>query len=428
MAFFTKVRAAIVSNLEKWLIHGGKGQFSTWTGMTSSGMVMTEESAAAVGMHVTCTRVRNEDLGSLPLHVYRRDKRDRDLREVATEHPLYPVLHQSPNPLQTKMEFFEQLGAFVSTWGNAYAYMDLDSRQNVAALWPLMPWQVTASRPEGAFSTGVAYTYRDAKGAETSLDPARVLHVRGLGTDPIRGKSVVEQFAETLGMNRAVQMYGAKFFANNARGDLYFKHPGKLSSEALNRLRESIASKNSGPDGWHRPMVLEEGMQPEAVSLPLKDLMLLEAMKATELQICGWHRMPPHKVGILDRATFSNIEQQEIQYVTGVVRPDCVRLEQAIMRCCFGPKEGREYFVEHSIEGLLRGDLKSRYEAYAVGLNSGFMVPSTITRRENLPPVQGGDWVRIPANMNIFDAQGNLVIEAKKPEQQPAPKGANNNA
>lgn len=418
-----RVRAAIVSNLEKFMISGNQS-YLFGSGVTSSGIILDEKSAAAVGMNATCIRVAAEDLGSLPLHVYRRDPKDRDRREVATDHPLYPVMHQSPNPLQTKMEFFEMMAADLRGWGNAYAYLDLGSRMDVVAMWRMDPARITIARPGGYRSATAAYTYRDESGKEEVLDPSRILHIRGQGDDPIKGKSVVSHFAETLGMSIAIQRYGSTFFRNNARGDFYLKHPQKLSGEAVNRLRSQLEARHASPDNWHRPMVLEEGADVMALRIPLQDVMLIDAMKLTERQICGWHRMPLHKVGILDHATFSNIEQQEIGYATAVIRPDAVRIEQAIMRCCFGPKEAREYFVEHSLEGLLRGDLKARFEAYAVGLNSGFMTAATVTKRENLPPVQGADIRMLPANMLLMDSTGKIINEPKS-EPMPTPaKGA----
>lgn len=403
-----KLRSAVIGNLEKWLIHGGTGRFFGM-GSTASGAVMTEHSALSVGMHMTCVRIVSEDIGSLPLQVYRRDPKDKDRREVAYEHPLYPILHAAPNPWLTSMEFWEARAAEVRNWGNSYALMDFDSRYNVKALWPLEPWRVTVERAGDYRGWQPVYRYQADGGTQDTLDPSAVMHIRGLGFDGLRGRSVVAHFSETLGTAQTIAQYGARFFANNARGDFYLKHPAKLGEEALKRLREQVEDRGRGPANWHRPMILEEGMEPQMLALPLKDVMMIDALKLNEERICGWHRVPLHKAGILDHATFSNVEHLALAYVGDAVRPDAERIEQAIERTMLGPKESGQYFVEHNLEGLLRGDIKTRFEAYAAGINAGFMKADTVTRRENLPAIQGGDWRTIPANMNIFDALGNPV-------------------
>jgi HK97 family phage portal protein len=416
-----KLRSAVIGNLERWLIHGSKAFIFGGHGATASGAVVTEHSALSIGAHMTCVRIVSEDIGSLPRHIYRRDPKDPDRREVAYDHPLYSIVHAAPNPWQTSMEFWETRAAEVRNWGDSFALMDFDSRYNVKALWPLEPWRMTVERAGDYRGWQPVYRYHTDSGTQDTLDPAAVLHIRGLGFDGLRGRSVVQHFAETLGTAQTIARYGASFFANNARGDFYLLHPKQLGKEAIDKLRAQVEDRGRGPNNWHRPMILEEGMEPKMLALPFKDVMALEALKDARESICGWHRVPLHKAGILDHATFSNVEHLALAYVGDAVRPDAERIEQAIERTMLGPKEAKEYFVEHNLEGLLRGDIKTRFEAYATGINAGFMKADTVTRRENLPAIQGGDWRTIPANMNIFDKDGNPVAT---PQSAAKPQGA----
>ena len=355
---------------------------------------VSEEGAMRLAAVYACVRVLAETVASLPLVVYERLDRG---KERAVEHPLYRLLHDAPNPVMTAFEWRETLMGHLALWGNAYCEIEYDGGGRPLALWPLRPDGVEDIRRG---SQGLTYVYRLPDGKQVVFPGERVFHVRGLSPDGIRGYSPIADFARRLvKMGLAVQEFGDNFFANGARPGGVLQHPGKLSDEAYDNLRSSWAGRHEGLSNAHRVAILEEGMTFQAVGTPPEEAQFLESMKMNRAQIASIFRVPPHMIGDLERATFSNIEQQSIEFKTYTMEPWLVRWQQAINTRLMVEGERDTYFAEFVTDALLRGDTASRYAAHAIARQNGWMSANDIREIENMNPIDGGDVYLIPLNM-----------------------------
>ena len=372
---------------------------------------MTEEKAMRFSAVYSCTRVLSESVAQLPLKIYRRKG---DGRQEAADHYLYPLLHSAPNPRQTAFNFWEAVTASLALWGNAYALIDLDNSGRVAALWFLDPSTVM---PRKDIATGkLVYDVKLTDGTNKTLMWDELFHVPGLGFDGLRGHSVVRVAAEAIGQGIAASEYAGKFFENDAtpRGvletDAFFKDPS-----VVERLRKSWNDLYQGTDNAHRVAILENGLKFKPLTINPEDAQLLETRKFNRSEIAGIFRVPLHMIGDLDKATFSNIEHQSIDFVKFSLSPWLKRIEQAISLQLFSPGERKRYFAEFKTDAMLKGDTKSRYEAYEVAIRSGWMSINEVRRLENLNPVDGGDehylqMQMVPISMagkEVDDGQGN---------------------
>jgi HK97 family phage portal protein len=361
------------------------GNGSSWTDVTqSSGTGVTEQSALQLTAVSAAIRAISEPVASLPLVLYKRVK---DGRGRAEEHPLYSLLHDAPNDLMSSMEFREWITVDAITRGKGYAEIEWDAYGQVKALWPLRAENTTEYYDERnrtleyvTFVNGVGY----------KLPAYRVFVLKG----PLGGKSLIRLHAEALGLAKATESYGNKFFTNGARPSGVLEHPGSLTDDSATRLKASWHATHGGLENAHRVAILEEGMKYKQISFPPEDAQFLETRKFQLGEIARIFRVPPHKISDLDKATFSNIEHQSMEFLTDSLQPWMIRWEQAItMRLLVG-KERKKYYAEHLAEALLRSDTKARYESYQIARQNGWMSPNDILKKENQNPIpaeQGGD-------------------------------------
>lgn len=353
---------------------------------------VTESSALTLAAVYACVRVLSESVAGLPLLVYRRTENG---KRRAPDHPLYPLLHDLPNPEMTAFELRECLTAHVALWGNAYCEIEWSGSGQVLALWPLRPDSMAVKRERGQ----VWYEYRMPRGERVKLPSYRVMHLRGLSFDGLIGYSPVRQQMQALALTEAANEFGARFFSNGARPSVVLKYDSKLSPEQRQNLRESWNANYSGLSNSHRTAVLEHGIDIDTVGIPPNEAQFLETRKFQKTEIASIFRVPPHMIADLERATFSNVEQQSLDFVTHSLRPWLVRFEQAIARDLMEEDERRTHFVEHLVDGLLRGDIATRYQAYATGRNGGWLSANDIRRAENMNAIDGGDTYLEPLNM-----------------------------
>lgn len=363
---------------------------------TAAGVDVTPDSSLGYSAVFACVRVLAEDVASLPLILYRR-ARPRG-KNRATEHPLYGLLHDLPNPEMTSLEMRETLMGHLALWGNAYAEKAFDRAGRVIELWPLRPDKM---RPRRGRDGALVYEYRLPSGEMRTLSAVQVMHLRGLGGNGIVGYSPITMARNAVGLGLAAEEFGARFFGNGARPQLVLIHPGQLSPEGQENLRSSWNRQHEGLQRSHRVAVLEEGISVKEVGIPPEDAQFLQTRRFQVNEIARIYRVPPHKVGDLEYATFSNIEHQGIEYVVGTLRPWLVRWEQAISRDLLTEQERGTYFAEHLVEGLLRGDTISRYQAYATGRQNGWLSANDVREMENMNPIDGGDEYLSPLNMVV---------------------------
>ena len=385
--------------------------YSFFFGSTSSGKVVNERTAIQTTAVYACVRVLSEAIAALPLQTYRYTSNG---KEKAVDHNLYHLLHNEPNPEMTSFVFRETLMGHLLLWGNAYAQIIRDGRGKVIALYPLMPDKMTVDRNEKG---DLIYIYLK-DGMNYVLKSEEVLHIPGLGFDGLVGYSPIAMAKNAIGMAIATEEYGAKFFSNGANPGGVLEHPGVVKDPA--RIRESWNSVYQGTGNAHKVAVLEEGMKFQSIGIPPEQAQFLETRKFQINEIARIYRVPPHMIGDLEKSSFSNIEQQSLEFVMYTLDPWVVRWEQAIIRSLISPTEKKEYFVKFNVNGLLRGDYQSRMSGYAVGRQNGWLSADDIRELEDmnkLPIGSGGDKYLVNGNMVDISNAGAWAKNTKLDEE-----------
>jgi HK97 family phage portal protein len=327
-------------------------------------------------------------------------------------------LHDEPNPEMTALIFRETMQAHVLTWGNGYAEIQRNQAGQPVALWPVTPDRVTPERPIEDPTGPIRYRVFNQGGREALVPASDMLHVPGLGWDGTKGYSVVGKARESISLGLATQNFGATFFSNGASFGGIFTHPKTFAPGAKETFEKSIRDATQGVGRAHNFITLQEGVTYTQLGIPPDDAQFLETRKFQITEIARWFNIPPHKLGDLERATFSNIEHLAIEYVTDTLRPWLVRWEQEINRKLIAKQERGIQYVEHQMDALLRGDLKSRFDAYAVGRQWGFLTLNQIAEKENWNPETGeyGDTYLVPANYTTAEK-----LLQDPPPAEPAP-------
>lgn len=367
--------------------------YSFFFGSTSSGKTVNERTAMQTTAVYACVRILAETIASLPLHTYMNTESG---KEKARDHPIYYLLSDSPNPEMTSFVFRETLMGHLLLWGNSYSQIIRNGHGKVVALYPLLPDKMKVGRSEN----GEIYYLYTSEGKEYLLRNTEVLHIPGLGFDGLIGYSPIAMAKNAIGMALATEEYGAKFFSNGANPGGVLEHPGVVKDP--HRIRDSWNQVYQGTSNAHRVAVLEEGMKFSPIGIPPEQAQFLETRKYQTEEICRIFRVPPHLVGDLERATFSNIEHQSISFVVHTIRPWLVRIEQSINKALFSEEERHKYFVSFLVEGLLRGDYESRMRGYSIGIQNGFMSPNDVRSLENMNPIpsdEGGNTYMVNGNM-----------------------------
>ena len=371
-------------------------------GRSTAGKRVNEFTAMQTTAVYACVRILAESIAGLPLHVYAYRGEG---RERVPGHPLFTILHDAPNPEMTSFVFRETLMVHLLLWGNAYAQILRDRAGRVAGLYPLLPNRMSVNRDEGG---RLYYTYQRVteenpnfkRGGEVVLATEDVLHIPGLGFDGLIGYSPIAMARNAVGMTLACEEYGASFFANGARPGGVLQHPGVLKDPA--KLRESWQAVYGGAANTGKVAVLEEGMTYQQIGIPPEEAQFLETRKFQVDEIARLYRIPPHMVGDLDKSSFSNIEQQSLEFVKYTLNPWVVRWEQALQKSLLLPEERKRYFIRFNVDGLLRGDYQSRMQGYAVGRQNGWLSANDIREMEDMNPIsaeEGGDTYLINGNM-----------------------------
>lgn len=355
---------------------------------------VTEEKALGIDAVFACVNLYARTLASMPLLLY---EKTHDGKRRAVNHPLYRLLHNEPNPNMTSHNFRKIMEASLKLWGNAYAWIEFDNSWRVKYLWPLLPGNVF---PQRSLQTGeLFYDAVLYNGESRRFRAYEMVHIPGLGFDGISGRSPVRQFAETMGFNLDIKSYGRKFFKNGARPSGVLQHPGSLSEEAQKRLENKFDKRYSGIENTGKTILLEEGMTYHQIGVPPEEAQFIESRKYSVEEIARIYGVPPHMIGDLEHATFSNIESQDINFAKHSIVPECVNWEQELMRKLLNDDEQARYEIEFNMEGLVRGDMESRYRAYAIGRQWGFLTADDIRAKENMSNVDGGGITYVPLNM-----------------------------
>ena len=374
---------------------------------TSSGVNVTPARAMAVPAALSAIRLLSESVASLPLVLYRKDRDEG--RERAADHPLHRLLHGSPNDRQTAFQFREAIMLGLLCHGNGYALIDWQENGQPSALWPIEANRVSID--QDVHTGKITYKVNTGTGQQ-QLSPDQILHIPGLCFDGLRGYSIIYAAREALGSAISELAHGATYFKNAAMPSGVLVHPGKLSEPAASSLKKTWNTAYGNPGQAHRTALLEEGLKFEPVTLNNRDSQWLESRAFSVKEVARIFRVPPHLLGDLERASYSSIEAQNLEYLTYTLRPWLSRIEQAINLKLLTPKEQKSLYAEFLTNDLLRADSKTRFDSYEVALRSGWLNINEVRRMENLPGVDGGD--------THFFQLNTAPLEAVKDPPEPA--------
>jgi HK97 family phage portal protein len=362
---------------------------------TDSGVTVTPDTALTYSAVYAAVRVIAEAVSSLPLNLHERNPGGG--KSKASSHPLYHILHDSPNPEMTSLQWREASMAHLLLHGNCYTEIVRDLDGNCVELWPIDPTIVRPNRTEQG------ELYYDLNRGKNFITAANMLHISGLSFDGISGMSPISLARQSLGLSMAIEQFGAGYFGRGARPGGVLTFPGQLSPEARQNLRRSFEELHAGGANSHRVALLEAGLKWESIGVPPDDSQFLQSREFQIVEVCRWFNVPPHKLKDLNKTSYNSLEQMNVEFVVDTLRPWLVRWEQQLNRKVIRPNERGNFFFEHNVEGILRGDQASRYQSYSVGRNWGWLSVNEIRDKENMNPVEGGDVYMQPMNMQSLN-------------------------
>jgi HK97 family phage portal protein len=369
--------------------------FTGLGGYTSAaGQVVSPETAMRLTVVFACVRTIAEAIGQLPLHVFQRQGRK---KEFAIKHPLYRLLHRKPNAWQTSAEWRETVAAHLVLRGNAYNEIITAPNGTIQALIPIHPdYMRPVADRDRSF---IRYHVKQSDGTERPLLPGQVLHLRGMAPDGFIGLNPIEQEREAIGYALAAQDYGARFYRNGATMPGWIEHSSNFKTQDdRDRFKYQFQTAQAGGNRFKTP-VFEYGMKYHELALKHTDMQYLESRKHSDIDIARIFRVPPHKVGLLDRATWSNIEQQSLEFVTDTLTPWLVKMEQSFERDLLADDEQDIFFCKFNLNSLLRGDAAARSRYYGSGIRDGWLVRNEVRALEDMDALDGLDEPLSPLNM-----------------------------
>lgn len=392
--------------------------FSPYIGGTSSGVHVTPQTAVGTTAVYACVSAIAQIIGMLPLITYERMKDGG--RERATDSNWYWLLAVQPNQWMVSGELVELILVHLLLRGNAYVFKLRDRSGRVVQLIPL---SCEKMKVQLLNTYELSYEYEFGDGRKKTFSGRDIMHFRiGMG-DGVCGRSPISVAAETVGLTMAMEQHAGRFFSNAAKPSGVLQHPGTLDKETSDRIKESWQKAHAGLDAAWKVAVLEEGMTFNPITLPIKDMQFVEQRRFQLEEVARLFRVPPHIIGDLSRATFSNIEHQGINFVTYSLQPYCRRFEQVLMLNFFSlPINKKEYFAEFLVDSLQRGDFKSRQEGLEVQRRNGIISANEWRRLENLSAIDGkaGKGMLIPLNM-IWADQMEEYYTPEEPAPDPQP-------
>ena len=379
--------------------------------LASSGIKVTQETALAISAVFACVRLLSSAVATIPQKVYQRLGEDR--KRLAAEHPNYRLLHNRPNVWQVAAEYYELVMVHCLLRGKFFARIVMGSPGVIDQLVPLHSDRVQL---EQLASGRLRFRYTPPMGPPQTLGQDQVHYIRGLSLDGVTGVSVLTYARNAIGLASAEEMHGAALFKNGSIPPFFLTTPNKMGGEAIKQFREHWRGMHGGAENAHNPPVFDNAMEAKALGVTNEDSQWIESRKFQAEEIARFFGVQPHKIALLDKATFSNIEHQSMEFVQDALMPWLVRIEQCELRDLFD--EDEPFFPEFLAESRLRGDTKSRYEAYQIGIAARFLTPNEARARENLNPVDGGDEFAEPPGVTGMGGQRKEQEETEETEEE----------
>lgn len=386
-----------------------------FSSLTKAGVSVTESNAMQFLTVYACNRILSNTIAAVPFDLYRYVGNDD--KEKAKTHPLYKIMRRLANPEMSASQFRRTLQGHLGTWGNAFAFIDRDRLGHVRGLWPMTPDRMQVRRNKK--TTELEYIYYKS-GVPEIYTRNEVWHLPAFGFNGISGYSPVGMARNAVGLGIAMEDFNCRFYSNGAKPGAIVQHPKTLSPEAQNRIKEGILNESGGLEKAWNLIVLEEGMTLNAFGMNLIDAEFMATRKFTQAQIAGeMYGIPLHMIGNLDRATFSNIENQQLEFHTDTMLAWYTIWQDEAYRGLLTAKEQEEYFFEFNPDVLVKGDLKSRYEAYKLGRDMGVLSVDDIRKKDNqnaIGKAAGGDVRLAPLNNVPLEdyANGNYKVKQEK--------------
>jgi HK97 family phage portal protein len=354
---------------------------------------ITPEISLTVSAVLAAFTILTEDLSSLPMLLYQRVGRN---KFRAYNNMYYRLMHDQPNPEHSSMVFREFVLGHMLAWGNFFGQPIFDKAGDVVEIWPLRPDKMTVKRLNGER----VYIYITPEGIQRVFLQEEILHIPAFGFDGLVGYSRISLARNTIGLSISIDKFGSKFFSNDAVPGYIYKHPGELGDEAYDHLKDSLEERK-GVDKSHTPVILEEGMSIERLGIPPDDAQFLETKKFQVGEIARIFRVPPHMIGDVEKVTSwgSGIDAQEQGYVNHTLRPWAKRTEEYLNMQLLPKQDQTSLYYEHLMDGLLRGDIQTRYASYVQAITNGFMSRNEVREKENMNPRNGLDAMLQPLNM-----------------------------
>ncbi len=410
MGFFDRFRAKKVEPEKRNYVDYAMG-----LNLSSKDVLVTPETALTFSAVYAAVRVISETIAQLPFNYYKKTNKG---REIYTDSPLQFLVNNEPNGYQTKYVFFEYFINTLLLYGNAYAYIQRDGVGTPIALTCLHPDDVQVKEKGGR----LVYEVRE----QGMYDASDILHVPDLTLDGYIGKSRISAARDNIALGIAAQTYGKNFFESGAKISGVLKHPGQLGADAMQSLSQQWhRTYHSGYAGGFKTAVLEEGMDYKPIQLSPQDAQFLTTRQFSILEVARIFRVPPHLLADLDRATFSNIEHQSVEFLNFCISPILKKIEAEFnKKLIFQGNKVNTYF-EHNVNALLRGDAKSRAEYYKSLFNVGAISPNEIRRKENMNDIEKGDVYYVPMNMIDATKENPKNVKVKEQPKQEKDNGEN---
>jgi HK97 family phage portal protein len=398
-------------------------EFAKWFGggPTLSGIRVTEDSAMSFSAVWSAVTMISDDIASLPLHLYKRlPNGGKDRFE---DHQLYRLLHDAPNPEMDSMVFRRTMQAHALMWQNAYAEIERDQANRPIAMWPLVPERVSVFRQAGR----LRYRVQNPSGGEVLIDPEDMIHLVGQSHDGTVGCSLIEKARESLALGLAAEKFGATFFGNGSAVGGVISYEGPRPTEMSDKnYRESLEVRHQGVERAHKLLALYNGAKYARTIIPPNEGQFNETRIFQIREVARWFKMPPHRLGDLADATYSNVEQMDAAYLSACIRPWLVLWQQQLSRKLIARSERMQQFIEHDTHGFLSVDAAGRAALYPAEFNVGALTPNEIRGYENRDPLDGGDRAYIQRNMTPIDRIDELIdaeiavakAKAEAPQQQ----------
>lgn len=360
-----------------------------------SGVSVTPATASKFAPVFACIKVLSEGVGQLPLNLFERT--GEDTKRKARSHPLFRILHDEPNDYQTAQEFWEMCVAHVALAGNFYGYVNESTA--TGKILEILPLQPAAVEPVQDEDYTIRYKVTFPNSDQDVLDSSQVLHIKGLSFDGITGVSNITHARNSIGLGMATETHGSKLFSNGANPGGILSTDSQLKKEQIELLRGEWDKIHGGAPNSHKTAILQGGLKWAQVGLSSDDAQFLETRKFQRSEIAGIFRVPLHMIGDLERATFTNIEHQGLEFVVYSLMPYIRRIEQRISKQLLKSKDKERYYPKFNVNGLLRGDMKTRGQFYRSMFNMGALSPNEIRKLEDFNPRDGGDEYFVPLNM-----------------------------